>query len=79
MADESIGNFLLRRLYKAGIWHIFAVHGDYNLEFIQQLEERGDLTCIGNCNELNGFDAAPTVTPEFAPCRARGYKWRAEL
>ena len=49
----SIGNFLLRRLEEAGIRHIFGVPGDYNLEFMQQLEDRGAPAWIGNCNELN--------------------------
>src|SRR5215510_6699522 len=50
---HSIGNFLLRRLQEAGIRHIFGVPGDYNLELMQQLEERGEPAWIGNCNELN--------------------------
>jgi indolepyruvate decarboxylase len=50
---ESIGNFLLRRLQEAGIRHIFGVPGDYNLELMQQLEDRGEPAWIGNCNELN--------------------------
>ena len=49
----SIGNFLLRRLEEAGIRHLFGVPGDYNLEFMQQLEDRGEPAWIGNCNELN--------------------------
>jgi indolepyruvate decarboxylase len=48
-----IGNFLLRRLQEAGIRHIFGVPGDYNLELMQQLEDRGEPAWIGNCNELN--------------------------
>ena len=55
---QSIGNFLLRRLSEAGIGHIFGVPGDYNLEFMQQLEDRGDPVWIGTCNELNGSYAA---------------------
>src|ERR1700735_1611071 len=55
---QSIGNFLLRRLHEAGIRHIFGVPGDYNLEFMQQLEDRGDPVWIGTCNELNGSSAA---------------------
>ena len=39
---QSIGNFLLRRLQEAGIRHIFGVPGDYNLELMQQLENRGE-------------------------------------
>ena len=50
---QSIGNFLLRRLQEAGIKHIFGVPGDYNLELMQQLEDRGEPAWIGNCNELN--------------------------
>src|SRR5215469_7662912 len=50
---QSIGNFLLRRLQEAGIRHIFGVPGDYNLELMQQLEDRGQPDWIGNCNELN--------------------------
>jgi indolepyruvate decarboxylase len=49
----SIGNFLLRRLQEAGIRYLFGVPGDYNLELMQQLEERGEPSWIGNCNELN--------------------------
>src|SRR5262245_53240987 len=50
---ETIGNFLLRRLEEAGIRHLFGVPGDYNLELMQQLEDRGEPAWIGNCNELN--------------------------
>ena len=55
---QSIGNFLLRRLEEAGVRHIFGVPGDYNLEFMQQLEDRGAPAWIGTCNELNGSYAA---------------------
>ena len=50
---QQIGNFLIRRLEEAGIRHIFGVPGDYNLELMQQLEDRGAPAWIGNCNELN--------------------------
>jgi len=55
---QSIGTFLLRRLHEAGINHLFGVPGDYNLEFLQQREDRGDPAWIGTCNELNGAYAA---------------------
>jgi len=55
---QSIGNFLFRRLQEAGIQHIFGVPGDYNLEFMQQLEDRGEPAWVGTCNELNGSYAA---------------------
>src|SRR5262250_1292528 len=50
---QTIGEFLLRRLQEAGVRHIFGVPGDYNLELMQQLEDRGEPAWIGNCNELN--------------------------
>jgi indolepyruvate decarboxylase len=50
---QAIGDFLLRRLQEVGIKHIFGVPGDYNLELMQQLENRGEPAWIGNCNELN--------------------------
>jgi indolepyruvate decarboxylase len=50
---QSIGDFLLRRLVEAGVKHLFGVPGDYNLELMQQLEDRGEPAWIGNCNELN--------------------------
>jgi indolepyruvate decarboxylase len=55
---QSIGEFLLRRLQEAGIQHIFGVPGDYNLELMQQLEDRGEPAWVGNCNELNASYAA---------------------
>ena len=49
---------MLRRLHEVGIRHVFGVPGDYNLEFMQQLEDRGQPAWIGTCNELNGSYAA---------------------
>ena len=53
LVKMSIGTFLIRRLQEAGIRHLFGVPGDYNLELMQQLEDRGEPAWIGNCNELN--------------------------
>jgi len=50
---QAIGTFLLRRLQEAGVRHLFGVPGDYNLELMQQLEDRGEPAWVGNCNELN--------------------------
>lgn len=55
---QTIGTFLLRRLEEAGVRHLFGVPGDYNLELMQQLEDRGKPAWIGNCNELNASYAA---------------------
>ncbi|MDH6128693.1 thiamine pyrophosphate-binding protein [Kitasatospora sp. GP82] len=54
----TIGDFLLRRLREAGISHLFGVAGDYNLEFLLQMEDRNEFTWVGNCNELNAAYAA---------------------
>jgi indolepyruvate decarboxylase len=50
---QSIGDFLIRRLEEAAIQHLFGVPGDYNLELMQQLEDRERPAWVGNCNELN--------------------------
>src|SRR5262249_22795446 len=50
---QAIGDFLLRRLEEAGVRHLFGVPGDYNLELMQQLEDRREPAWVGNCNELN--------------------------
>jgi indolepyruvate decarboxylase len=55
---QSIGICLLRRLHEVGIRHVFGVPGDYNLEFMQQLEDRGQPVWIGARNEPNGSYAA---------------------
>ena len=55
---QRIGEFLLRRLEEAGVRHIFGVPGDYNLELLQQLEDRRRPEWVGNCNELNAAYAA---------------------
>src|SRR5260370_21494364 len=55
---ETIGNFLLRRLEEVEIRHIFGVPGDFNLEFVQQLEDRRRPEWVGNCNELESCYAA---------------------
>jgi TPP-dependent 2-oxoacid decarboxylase len=49
---QSIGNLLLR-LQEVGVRHIFGVPGDYSLELMQQVEDRGEPGWVGNCNELN--------------------------
>jgi indolepyruvate decarboxylase len=54
----TVGEFLLRRLREAGIRHAFGVPGDFNLEFLQQVEDTGTLEWMGTCNELNASYAA---------------------
>jgi indolepyruvate decarboxylase len=54
----KIGDFLLRRLKEAGLRHMFGVPGDYNLEFLQQLQDGGAIQWVGTCSELNASYAA---------------------
>jgi TPP-dependent 2-oxoacid decarboxylase len=54
----TIGEFLLRRLREAGISHLFGVAGDFNLEFLLQMEDGNEFMWVGNCNELNAAYAA---------------------
>src|SRR5579862_6042097 len=58
MQTQTIGEFLLRRLEEVGVGHVFGVAGDFDLEFMQQLEDRGRPAWVGNCNELNASYAA---------------------
>jgi indolepyruvate decarboxylase len=54
----TIGDFLVRRLYEAGIGHLFGVPGDFNLELLQQMEDAGQMKWVGTCNEMNASYAA---------------------
>lgn len=55
---QTIGDFLLRRLEDVRVEYLFGVPGDYNLEFMQQIEDHPTLQWIGNANELNAAYAA---------------------
>jgi indolepyruvate decarboxylase len=58
LLKQTVGEFLIRRLKEAGISHLFGVPGDYNLEFLEQLEAGKELVWVGCCNELNASYAA---------------------
>lgn len=49
----QIGKFLNKRLKELGIQQVFGVPGDFNLSYLEQIEESDDLEFVGNCNELN--------------------------
>lgn len=55
---KTIGDFLLDRLSQIGVKVIFGVPGDYNLQFLMQIEKKSTIQFIGNRNELNGAYAA---------------------
>lgn len=54
----QIGRFLIRRLTEIKVQHIFGVPGDFNLTFLEQIEDTEKIKFIGNCNELNAAYAA---------------------
>lgn len=56
--QTTIGDFLIRRLKEIGAPHVFGVPGDYNLQFLDQIQNTADIAFIGCCNELNAAYAA---------------------
>src|SRR3954447_18605446 len=54
----TIGDLLLRRLWQIGIAHLFGAAGDFNLEFLQQLDDGNEFVRVGSCNGLNAAYAA---------------------
>ncbi|MEV6928306.1 alpha-keto acid decarboxylase family protein [Dactylosporangium sp. NPDC051485] len=58
MTECTVGDYLLRRLQEVGVRHVFGVPGDYQLEFLDQIEATEGLSWVGNCNELNAAYAA---------------------
>ncbi|QDH15387.1 alpha-keto acid decarboxylase family protein [Oecophyllibacter saccharovorans] len=58
MSLIPIGQYLINRLYEAGLRRLYGVPGDFNLEFLEMLAADGRIAFIGTCNELNGGYAA---------------------
>jgi pyruvate decarboxylase len=54
----SIGNYLLARLEQLGVRSMFGVPGDFNLDFLDLVEDHPKIDWVGNCNELNAAYAA---------------------
>ena len=54
----TIGDYLIKRLKEVGVDHIIGEPGDFNLQFLEQVENSGKLDFIGASNELNGAYAA---------------------
>ncbi|MCT3212789.1 alpha-keto acid decarboxylase family protein [Lactiplantibacillus plantarum] len=54
----TIGDFLLERLKAAGIHEIIGVPGDFNLQFLDQIEHMTNIQFVGTRNELNAAYAA---------------------
>ncbi|KAF9468575.1 thiamine diphosphate-binding protein [Collybia nuda] len=54
----TIGNYLLTRLTQLGVTSMFGVPGDFNLGFLDLVEDHPTINWVGNCNELNAAYAA---------------------
>ncbi|EPQ54543.1 pyruvate decarboxylase THI3 [Gloeophyllum trabeum ATCC 11539] len=53
-----VGSYLLERLAQLGVTSMFGVPGDFNLGFLDLVEDHKTIEWIGNCNELNAAYAA---------------------
>ncbi|KAF8917083.1 thiamine diphosphate-binding protein [Mucidula mucida] len=53
-----IGQYLLERLKQLGVTTMFGVPGDFNLGFLDLVEDDTGIDWAGNCNELNAAYAA---------------------
>ncbi|QNE89059.1 alpha-keto acid decarboxylase family protein [Corynebacterium incognita] len=49
----TIGEFLLRRLKEVGVSEVIGVPGDFNLNWLEQIEAFDGVRFVGTCNELN--------------------------
>ncbi|ORX59033.1 pyruvate decarboxylase [Hesseltinella vesiculosa] len=54
----TIGDYLLKRIKELGIDTIFGVPGDFNMKFLDLIEDDPDLVWGNNANELNAAYAA---------------------
>lgn len=54
----TVAEYLFKRLKELGIDDVFGVPGDYNLSFVDMLENNEELCWRGNCNELNAAYSA---------------------
>ncbi|EJF63216.1 pyruvate decarboxylase [Dichomitus squalens LYAD-421 SS1] len=60
LADETlyVGQYLVERLAQLGVTKMFGVPGDFNLGFLDFVEDHPKIDWVGNCNELNAAYAA---------------------
>jgi len=63
----SIGDYLLKQLYRRGVKHVFGVPGDYVLSFYS-LMEKSPIECVGTTRE----DAAGFAADAYARVRGLG-------
>ncbi|TRM60352.1 thiamine diphosphate-binding protein [Schizophyllum amplum] len=56
--DITVGDYLLARLDQLQITNMFGLPGDFNLGFLDLVEDHPNIHWVGNCNELNSGYAA---------------------
>lgn len=54
----TIGEYLIDRLRRLGVTEILGVPGDFNLNWIEQIDAAEGVRFVGTCNELNAAYAA---------------------
>lgn len=52
----DVAEYLFRRLHEIGIRSVHGVPGDFNLSLLDYVP-KGNLTWVGNCNELNAGES----------------------
>lgn len=50
-SSATVGDYLLLRLKRIGVKHIFGVPGDYNLEFLDRIVNQEGFSWVGSCSE----------------------------
>ncbi|ORY06850.1 pyruvate decarboxylase isozyme [Basidiobolus meristosporus CBS 931.73] len=58
MQTMTVSKYLILRLKEIGIDDLFSVPGDFNLVFLDRVQDSGLINLIGDCNELNASYAA---------------------
>ncbi|KAL4251922.1 Pyruvate decarboxylase [Abortiporus biennis] len=53
-----LANYLIERLRQLGVTQMFGLPGDFNLGFLDYVEDSDAIEWVGNCNELNASYAA---------------------
>jgi TPP-dependent 2-oxoacid decarboxylase len=56
--QQTVGTYLIQRIYDHGVRHVFGVPGDFVLGFYQQLNDSNKLKIINTCDEQGAAFAA---------------------
>ena len=63
---QTVGTYLIQRIYDHGVRYVFGVPGDYVLGFYQELNNSNKLKIINTCDEQGA---------EFCSRCIRSYQW----